>query len=218
MTYVASCPWTFSLRQYQEYVTQQPLLAELNRIFVADYGYVFFTVAYFAFLAAKASRNRHLRELVYTYLIQYGIIIASFTVLNLWFWGPLVFDRINIFFGGRCLVDQSTVATCDAAGGVWTGGYDVSGHYYFLVTVSLSLWREVLEQEPLFDLENSESDNMRVPKSSKIAVLMALGLLAVWYAMFLVTSLFFHTLSEKLAGLAIGTAAALVAIYAVDHT
>jgi Inositol phospholipid synthesis and fat-storage-inducing TM len=130
-------------------------------------------------------------------------------------------------------IDLSSVATnlsCKAAGGKWLGGHDVSGHFFMLVLSSAFLFLEFFISEAQYNY-NTQSTHPHISPSAaahiakeateeeKRAVggweseevakvrlwtryfVWAVILLDAW--MLLMTAIWFHTLFEKMSGLAL---------------
>lgn len=112
-------------------------------------------------------------------------------------------DRTFLFTGGTCaaavtvdpgmrenLVDALaavvTSTTCKIAGGVWSGGHDLSGHTFLLTHASMFLWSEVAP--------TVVAGRRRGWGRGTWGVLAVLGL---WWWMLLMTGIYFHTWREK---------------------
>lgn len=97
--------------------------------------------------------------------------------------------------------------------GEWEGGFDISGHFCFITTLSLILWYELYEfEESYFHNNDVESQKVEPFESSswldftvtnvvRWSVLICLG---IWVEILLITAVFYHTFLEKLLGLALG--------------
>ncbi|KAK9452962.1 inositol phospholipid synthesis and fat-storage-inducing TM-domain-containing protein [Dipodascopsis uninucleata] len=141
-------------------------------------------------------------------LVRYIAATAWWFLFTQWFAGPPIMDRIFISTGGICVVgdekklediyggvhDISSSIGCRHARGEWTGGHDVSGHAFLLTHSSLFLWFEIL---PVL----LEGGIFLRHVNTKIVF----GLLAMWWWMLLMTSIYFHTFLEKITGWICGT-------------
>lgn len=124
-----------------------------NVVFVKR-GWAWITLAFFAFLfthPAVASSARRIQGLT-----RWGLVTAWWVLVTQWCFGPALIDRSFRFTGGKCEVaemnleegvgsktDFVTGVACKAAGGMWHGGHDISGHVFLLVLGSYFLLQEV---------------------------------------------------------------------------
>lgn len=126
-----------------------------------------------------------------------------------WFFGMPLMDRVFVLTGGECsgveLKTPVSSAACRSLGGKWTGGYDPSGHAFLLVHASLFLWLEIFAVQ-------REFKGKPTPVVTKLATI----LVVLWAWMLLMTSIYFHSLLEKIAGLICGYAE-VVAILAYSR-
>lgn len=95
--------------------------------------------------------------------------------------------------------------------GKWEGGFDISGHYCFLVTLSLILWNELKGLQAGHEAQDLEAQTKSVPEKAwtKISTLNVLRwvlllTILIWMNMLFVTAMFYHSVSEKLFGLVFG--------------
>jgi hypothetical protein len=148
-------------------------------------------------------------------------------------------DRIFVLSGGACQLDYNDsmppgkfvggviddVVTgsnngslaCRKQKGHWIGGHDSSGHVFLLVHGSLLVWFEVLElgfvaevvalSSRLKRCRNLKEIGLVLIGDSVVAVLIVLG---IWWWMLLITSIHFHTISEKISGLLFGLVGLLI--------
>lgn len=127
------------------------------------------------------------------FLIRYAIATAGFFLFTQWCFGLPLMDKIFVWTGGSCLDTPGhshvpSSSKCRVAGGNWSGGFDPSGHAFLLTLSSLYLWFELL---PL----------MRQEKRFPLLFKLVLGLLVLWWWMFLMTCVYFHSFAEKLGGM-----------------
>lgn len=226
MTLFVSIPWSIFLLHYKWYISKNRFFYYLNHIFIEQYGYIMFSVAYFGFAAAYI----HDRRKVLVHLQKYALITGGWIVFNEWFFGRLIFERVNVYTGGYCevrgIADKTiSMYRCTRSlDGIWIDGFDPSGHLYFLSTASLALWKEIIGLGLVrVDWENQtvsldeESDSAESPESrlplmktvGRMSAMLSLFLIIVWYFEFDITCLFFHTIPEKISGLLVGIAVIL---------
>jgi hypothetical protein len=85
--------------------------------------------------------------------------------------------------------------------GEWNGGFDVSGHFCFLVTLSLILWYELLR----FHDTTNDTENQKTRQNPAIPVKwITITILCIWLNMLFVTAMLYHTFLEKILGLGFG--------------
>jgi hypothetical protein len=189
VTFILTVPLHIAFSSYQY---NNAIMLSINRIFV-NYGYPIFTALYAAFLYQDLSHYKR-------YIKIYGAISALTIAVFFWFFGPLIFDRIDILAGGHCSLEYYTVYQCEWHQGTWYYGFDSSGHYFILLIFILTITNELIQER--------DRRHERI-KLSLLTVLSGFTVL-VWYTMFLVTSIFFHTFKEKVVGL---TAAYIIPVF-----
>ncbi|CUM52119.1 uncharacterized protein AC631_03523 [Debaryomyces fabryi] len=245
IVYVTSIPWYLFLHQFKDKVSDNSFIAFINQNLIVRCGYLLFTVAYFSEALTYSdcelmiSRSRALKI-----LRSYSLYTSCTVILLGWFFGPLIYERVNTLTGGYCNTksQDSGVAgqfQCTRIPGAkWIDGFDVSGHIYILLTMSLLLWERFLENLNVrhfsqlyegyaalrtyfskFDWEDDPSITPEEPEysiqteySHLIRLLffaLTVSLLSIWSMMYIVTCVFFHTLSEKLVLLIVGIAISL---------
>lgn len=243
--YVASIPWYIFLHQFKNKVSENIVITFLNQNLIVRYGWFLFTAAYFSEAITysrselKISRSKLLKVLRY-----YSIFTLCTVILLGWFFGPLIYERVNVITGGYC--DVGTPETGIAGqfqcigipGAKWIDGFDVSGHIYILLTMCLLLWERFLENLDLrhfselfegytslrayfsnFDYEylpsipaHEQGYIIQTEYSNVIRLVCfvsTVSLLIIWSMMYIVTCVFFHTLTEKLVLLIVGIAISL---------
>ncbi|SCU84837.1 LAMI_0C09076g1_1 [Lachancea mirantina] len=131
-----------------------------------------------------------LKQYFSKFLLKFGTLFLVFCLI----------DAIFIFTGGSCSTSNTFSAEkCRRQGGDWTGGFDISGHFCFLTNISLILWMEISSfQKYVNDL------GLHVPFVWKSIPYLVTSVLVLWTGMLCVTSVFYHTLGEKLLGLILG--------------
>lgn len=131
-------------------------------------------------------------------IFRYGLATLWWVFVTQWFFGPPIMDRTFLFTGGTCaavathaehtvgiLAAVATSTACKVAGGVWSGGHDLSGHTFLLTHASMFLWSEVAP---------TVVTGGRGWHRGTWGVLVVLS---VWWWMLLMTGVYFHTWREK---------------------
>lgn len=97
--------------------------------------------------------------------------------------------------------------------GEWEGGFDISGHFCFITTLSLILWYELkefdetyfaltdIEEQKKIEIHESSWFSFTVTNLVRWSVLISL---IIWIQLLTTTAIFYHTVLEKLLGLALG--------------
>lgn len=99
--------------------------------------------------------------------------------------------------------------------GEWEGGFDISGHFCFITTLSLILWYELKEFDEAYflkiegdveaqeeiDPQESSWFSFTVTNVVRWSVLLTL---IIWAQLLTTTAIFYHTVLEKILGLALG--------------
>lgn len=136
-------------------------------------------------------------------VFRYGLATLWWVFVTQWFFGPPIMDRTFLFTGGTCAATTTsdlgvrenlvgalaavvTSTACKVAGGVWSGGHDLSGHTFLLTHASMFLWSEVAP--------TVVANRRRGWGRETWGVLAVLGL---WWWMLLMTGIYFHTWREK---------------------
>ncbi|KAF9157488.1 hypothetical protein DFQ26_008675 [Actinomortierella ambigua] len=134
-------------------------------------------------------------------LARWALATAYWWIIVQWFFGPSLFDRIFVFTGGSCTVDQAfTSHHCRRQGGKWQGGADVSGHMFLLTHACLFL----IEELSVFWNVPEAWDALARRQAARYAVYAASAIAALWWWMMLMTSVYFHHLPENISGLFFG--------------
>ncbi|KAK5046904.1 hypothetical protein LTR84_007258 [Exophiala bonariae] len=169
--------------------------------------------------------------------LRYAIITLSWYLTTQWFFGPALIDRSFQITGGHCepqfyneaglketleIKMATSGPACKSAGGVWKGGYDISGHVFMLVLSSAFLLYELYiadrhsshpsvspkaaarlaqdlteeERKAVGGWESGPVAKVRVWSRYFVYTVVALDL---W--MLMMTAIWFHTWLEKLSGL-----------------
>lgn len=165
------------------------------------------------------TKLKKLLKITAVYLIRYGItyfiLLGLFAIKN---YGStstggqcepsttIDSPSLNKRFLANCLPDEHWVA----------GSLNISGHYTFLVTLSLSTLYEldILLHTTLDSIQRhyeEENDGLGLSKKLRISIVLLTGTVIVsllvpliWAGVLSVTAIFYHTIQEKLIGLAFG--------------
>ncbi|TPX57003.1 hypothetical protein PhCBS80983_g04140 [Powellomyces hirtus] len=148
---------------------------------------------------------------------RWGFATLYWIVFAQWAFGHSIFDRV-LMLSGTCSIDgHGHPKVCKLNGGEWLG-FDVSGHCFLLIHMSLFIYEElqllVYPPPPAPALRSSRttsSDNNASTSTSTAEVLphptltailstLLIFLLLLWYSMLIATSLYFHSWQEKIAG------------------
>lgn len=212
LTYLFSIPFTLlDLTNYGEKIGLIELVYWVNHIFVQKYGYFWFTVAYLGNIFTYLLDGRVPTRIVSYFLQKYSINTLVYILLTIWCFGELIIERINMWTGGHCVQEMQIIndpKRCSELMLPWINGFDLSGHYYFIVSTSMLLFPETIRVRALCVTGKSFGINRKFLKTAFI--LLTLILLAIWFSMFVVTSLFFHTILEKTIGILMGVVIPLV--------
>ena len=193
-----------------------------NQLFVKKaWGW---TTAAFLVLYATSPVERRTWTRVWRWVVATGVWI----VFTTWFFGPALLERVMAYSGGECVIAvapgggpptimsvpleychaKTTITTADHPH-LFTSslippppefrarprlykGHDVSGHI-FLLTLGICFLTDqltaALHPKPRF-----------IPRAHAYAINATLGLLAMWWWMAIMTSVYFHSPVEKLSG------------------
>lgn len=192
----------------------------LNVFFVKK-GWAWITLAFFALhLSQPAPRPAPPAKLMAKLgkaVLRYATATAAWFLVTQWAFGPALIDRTFALSGGMCaaaaraeieeamtldpilagakhIEGVATGAACRAAGGMWTGGHDISGHVFLLILGGGML---VLETLPFLRRAGMDAGVSAAAKGGVRATLVVTGL--SWW-MLLMTAAYFHTWFEKLTG------------------
>lgn len=141
--------------------------------------------------------NRTKLQIIKEYFCKYFLKLFILDVIF------LVIDGVFIMTGGSCTVPNRSISAehCKSLGGKWIGGFDISGHFCFLVNISMILWMELIaiaEHVCGYDTVISLSSLQNHVITVAVVVLVA------WIGMLLVTATYYHTIAEKLIGCVFG--------------
>lgn len=132
--------------------------------------------------------------------LRYALATLYWVLVTQWFFGPPLMDRAFVWTGGACVVSSEVgameggakgaagrimaSATCRLARGRWEGGHDLSGHVFLLTHACLYL---ISEAWPVVSKQGYSGWTTKG----------LVGLCVLWWWMFLMTCLYFHTWTEK---------------------
>lgn len=236
-TFALLAPILVLLQPLRPWIHRSYIIAHLNVVLV-EHGYFWFTVVYLGHLTHYTNKNWRVPydkvgRVLFVYLVNTMFCILA----TIWCFGPLIFERIDVAAGGHC--ERISGAMVNFGRGrcemetdtVWIKGFDISGHFYLLVSVSLLVLQLLISDGSLgvwtqrldVDLEQGEEaagvpngENTEAPaiiaKADWWLLHVAVTLVGCWYAEFVITCLFFHTMLEKLCGLVAAMVVPLVTL------
>lgn len=147
--FIVSSILSFFVKIPSATISENQLVKILNKWF-AEYGYILFTLSYFAFTVQKSGHYLIIRTAeVPQSFRKYLLITVCAIIFNVWFFGFLLFERIDELAGGHCAVSDSPSEKlpqrqCLNAGFEWISRFDLSGHFYILTSMSLALGYQLL--------------------------------------------------------------------------
>lgn len=112
----------------------------------------------------------------------------------------MIIDHLFILTGGNCFInnlpvkDVKDAQVCRKLNGTWKGGFDISGHFCFIVSISLILFNEL----------RIIIKDYNFTQTNRIIATLTLVVLFIWCCLLEVTSVFYHTFFEKVLGLLMG--------------
>ncbi|AMD19737.1 HCL414Cp [Eremothecium sinecaudum] len=156
-----------------------------------------------AFRLPLSSRNIGANE-AYNYrsALQLGLqytfkftMVKFLLFIEFWF-----IDHVFMWTGGYCSIDNiKNAMECHGKGGKWEGGFDISGHFCYLMTCSLALWFELTDL-----IKYTVTNEIPQAKLMKVTKYSTLTVLVMWLLLLSVTSIYYHTLIEKVLGVLMG--------------
>ena len=199
--------------------------SNIFNLYFVKIGWAWTTLA-FLFFALFQSEAGGLRLPAVTKSLLQAVLRLSFltlwwVVVSQWCFGPGLVDRSFRLTGGACESEPArtgwplhydslkslTEAECKSAGGRWRGGHDISGHVFLLTMSSAALLQEywparcarISERSKRPPPSTSQSPDTATLRSEQWTLeellLVAVVILDLW--MLLMTSIYFHTLLEK---------------------
>jgi hypothetical protein len=132
-----------------------------------------------------------------------------------WFVLTRTFVFIAERFGDCSQATYRSLKECRISGGRWNG-FDISGHCFLIVFASVLILEELLEITNFFTIrveKPSSSRNRKCSTQSDSCNMKWISLcwwsclvLVVWYILLVQTSLYYHTMAEKIIGTIFGLA------------
>lgn len=131
----------------------------------------------------------------------------------------LVIDEIFIMTGGQCSSGNESTGlrsaeACRKTGGEWVGGFDISGHFCFLMNISMILFCELLLYYRYIKAHNLEG--ALTPWINR-GMFCVMGTLGVWSMLLFITAVYYHTLLEKILGCIMGYTCFYVMYYVIPN-
>lgn len=160
---------------------------------------------------ARTNSSGPLKSLLKQYMSK---IILKNVLLAITFF---IIDSIFVLTGGSCLNGDVTRSAerCRISGGQWQGGFDISGHFCFLVNISMILWLELSQFRSYME---RESVVFPVSKVVNGVLVVSSGVLGIWVLMLMVTAVYYHTVLEKVLGCALGYVCVLVMYWLIPRS
>lgn len=216
-TYVVTIPAWYFAHHYKHVIAQNGFCAFANALFIQHFGYAWLTLTYAAHVLSTGDSADVIPTAVVGNAAVKLALNALFTILaEKWFFGPLLIERLNVATGGHCIGLALRMEECRNTEGVkWIDGFDLSGHYFFIITLSMLL----LDTLPKVRDITSETPEIRGPKARRVYAVarpLIAFILTVWTLEFCVTSIFFHTVGEKAAGL-VAIPISFLVVHGGDH-
>jgi hypothetical protein len=173
-----------------------------------------------ALVALLATFPRHTVKSRAQAVARFGLATGLWFLTTQWFFGPPLIDRSFRLSGGACQAAAAekagevhvsrfehvlTNAECKLQGGTWSGGIDISGHVFLLVLGSSILLFEMLPflGSSTWSEKQDEGATEQEALATSIAKKFVFVVVGLMFWMLLMTATFFHTWTEKLAGLVV---------------
>lgn len=215
--FIISIPLTRYGAKHRSLISNSLFFQYLNTIFVTEYGVLWLTGVYWSYsiFSWASSEKLNIRYLA-NRLLKYILYLIFAVFFNAWFFGPLIVERLNVATGGHCTGTDTSIKSMSqcisSPVSLWVNGFDLSGHYFFLITLSLLLVDTIFSRKPSAGVSVSTTEeasfwkiNLSLVKTFHIIAGLiqrfTIALLALWLIEFCITSIFFHTLGEKASGL-----------------
>lgn len=222
ITFLATIGLYAIAHRYKDHASHNKPLQYMNTMFV-EWGMAWFTMVYFAQTSNFAKDRYFVKDLRFIRLLfRYVLYLLVWFVFHGGIFGVLIVEVVNSATGGFCVGADMTMNSCTRNPEThWVDGFDISSHYFVLLSWSLLLLHAILvtvEGDDIALHSSSMAPIYRTKYANRCAQLVAYvlaALLTVWYLEFCITSIFFHTILERFLGL-IGIPAAL-AIIRVDE-
>ncbi|CUM62566.1 uncharacterized protein PRCAT00000118001 [Priceomyces carsonii] len=170
LTLVVSLPFQFTSQRYSDRIANIAFLRFWNQCLIEKHGYAWFTIVYLSFILTYCSEKslRVPEVVVYRFISVYCVNTVIFLALNIWCFGPSIFDRINTMTSGCCSIESIDYKRkCLEHNGKWINGFDVSGHMYFISSTSCLIWQEMLKG--LLGFSESSTDSLQTDTEAQVA-------------------------------------------------
>ncbi|CDH54018.1 inositol phospholipid biosynthesis protein scs3 [Lichtheimia corymbifera JMRC:FSU:9682] len=178
----------------------------LINVYFVKLGWLWTTIIYFIYLVNVLGKRQSFER----GLARYVCMSLYWYLMTQWLLGPSFIDRVFVATGGTCrdpsamlIQDVYQQTMCRRAGGTWSGGHDVSGHCVLLIHSSLFLWEEVSWIWYSIPAVQRLKQQNGTPW---LAFKLVCGLLALWWWMLVITSVYFHGHYELFTGCIFGIA------------
>lgn len=146
----------------------------------------------------QKTHGKIIKQCISKLTLKYSIIFLLFYFI----------DHIFIWSGGKCDISNTLSSEhCRSINGTWYGGFDISGHFCFLSNISLILWYELYET--INYIHNNEV--LLVRKWVWVWIKsITLFVVYIWLMILLITSIYYHTITEKILGVIMGYTCPLI--------
>ncbi|KAK6887634.1 Acyl-coenzyme A diphosphatase YFT2 [Candida tropicalis] len=224
VVYVCSIPLTLLLKRYNGTIAHTFPVNFIESYIVSNHGYMWFTGLYWILAITLGYLPTKDTVILTRYTKIYLINTLWILILLEWFFGSPIFERISVFAGATCSVPGIfREYECKDNGGEWNDPFDSSSHYTFLISSSLLVWYLIvthvswvtdylsshvpdlevgISYSPVEETQSKVSSAYKTVRT--IVEIVAVVLLGIWFISYLTTSIFFHTIPEKLVGLICG--------------
>lgn len=177
----------------------------LNTLFVKR-GW-FWTIAFLSVYLVTSWLNLANRHTLQHSVYRISLATAYWFMLTQQFLGDAILHRILVFTGECSDSRFSAFHECRSQGEVWVG-FDVSGHCLLLILSSLLIINELRLLNSASNRSSKDASLFKLLHSfASIALVM---LVVLWWIMLVATSLYFHSVLEKVVGSCLAIAFSLI--------
>ncbi|GEQ71270.1 hypothetical protein JCM33374_g4951 [Metschnikowia sp. JCM 33374] len=211
--FIISIPLGLYGVKYRTVISNSSFFQAMNSIFVTDYGVLWLSGAFWSHTLCICLPEKFQSRILINRLLKYTLYLIFGVFFNAWFFGPSLVERLNVATGGHCAGSEELLQSMSQCRGnplsSWVDGFDLSGHYFFLITSSSVLLDAISRRNAGAGTgANSNEQNCHKSMAQKLLQMattlttrFAMVLITVWLVEFCVTSIFFHTVWEKASGL-----------------